>query len=106
VALQQNVSGCVVALEDLRLLLSSKRWKSLPRTEEAFNKAFSRLRQEMAGQSLGDDDQHTVRSLEQQVRRIQREIRREMCGISDKLHWLDTEQKRTRNTHQYLNSSA
>ncbi|OIO70462.1 MAG: hypothetical protein COW19_00160 [Zetaproteobacteria bacterium CG12_big_fil_rev_8_21_14_0_65_55_1124] len=103
---QQSISGCVQALEGLRLLVRSKRWTSLAKSEEVFNKAFSQLRQDMEAGCPDVNDQETVKSLEQQVRRIQREIRREMCEISEKLQWLDTEKKRTRNTHQYLNSSA
>ena len=106
-SMQQSAPGCVEALTYLRLLVSAKRWKSLPKSEEIFNKAFSQLRQDIAARGCPDvNDQQTVKSLEQQVRRIQREIRREMCEVSEKLHWLDMERKRLRNTHQYLNSST
>jgi len=104
--MQQSAPGCVEALEYLRLLVSAKRWQSLPKSEEKFNKAFSQLRQDIAGGCSDANDQLAVKSFEQQVRRMQREIRREMCEISEKLHWLDVERRRMQNTHQYLNSST
>lgn len=104
--MQQNVSGCVEALEGLRSLVSAKRWKSLAKAEEAFNTAFCKLRLDIAGQDIAENDQQTLKNLEQQVRRIQRDIRMEMGGISEKLDWLDTEQKRTGNTLHHLDSNA
>jgi len=104
--MQQSVSGCVEALESLRSLVSAKRWKSLGKAEKVFNNAFAQLRHDMDGQDLAGNDQQTVKNLEQQVRRIQREIRMEMGGISEKLDWLDTEQKRTSTTLQHLDSNV
>jgi len=105
-AMQKSVSWCVEALESLRSLVSAKRWKSLAKAEKTFNTAFSQLRHDIAGQALEVNDQQTVKNLEQQVRRIQREIRMEMGGISEKLDWLDTEKKRTGTTFQHLDSNA
>ncbi len=105
-AMQQSLSGCVKALAELQLQVNSKRWKSIAKSEAMFNSAFSQLRQDMAEQALGDDDQQNVKLLEQQVRRIQREMRRAMSGISEKLDWLAVEQKRTRNHQQQLGLSA
>ena len=103
---QRSISACAEAMEDIRLLVSSKRWKSYATVDEAFSKAFSQLEKGLAGKSLAVNDHQALIRLEQQVRRVQRDIRREMGEISEKLHWLDTEQNRTLKTHQHLDSSV
>jgi len=105
-AMQQSLSGCVKALAELQQLVNSKRWKSIPKSEKIFNSAFLQLRQDMAGGVPDVNDQQSVKLLDQQVRRIQREMQREMCGVSEKLDWLAAEQKRTRDQFQQLGLSA
>jgi len=101
---QQAISECAEVVD--RLHANSKRWKTQPIADEAFNSAFAKLRQDLIRQSIGENDQQALKKLEQQVRRVQRDIRREMCEINEKLEWLEREQRRMLSTHQYLDSSA
>jgi len=104
--MQQSLSGCVKALAELQLLINSKRWESIPKCEEMLNSAFLQLRQEMVGDIADVNDQQNVKLLEQQVRRIQREMKMEMGEMAEKLGWLDMEQKRTSTTLRHLGSES
>jgi TRAP-type mannitol/chloroaromatic compound transport system substrate-binding protein len=104
--MQQSLSGCVKALAELQLLVNSKRWHAIPKSEEMFNNAFAQLRKDMAGGVSDVNDQQSVKLLEQQVRRIQREMRRGMYDINEKLDWLATEQRRTQHQYQQLGLST
>ncbi len=101
-SVSRSISRCVEALECISMHVQAKRWQSLPDAEGVFTKAFSRLRQDMVEQECDVHDQETMLKLDQQLRRIQRDIRKEMCGVDEKLHMLETEQKHALNTLQFL----
>jgi len=98
----RSLAKCSEVLEHIHMLMHTKHLKSLPDSEDEFTQAFSRLKSEIAGQSLNINDRENMLNLDQQLRQLQRGLRKEMRGFSEKLHMLEAEQKRAHKALQYL----